>query len=291
MAKLLRLFLLALPLLTAACENFQPYWGRPGGMAPRLAAPPAYRLAVMIPPEALLTDEAARGFAGRLAQALEAAEVPAVTDGPWPLDWRLLITAEAEGDKVTPQYALMDADQKPLGTVGGQVIPARDWSEAAPATLSRIAERDAPKITALLASVEAARKANDPMALLGRPMPKMRFMGVKGAPGDGNDMLAARMRDFLGQQGIVVQDVAQGALYGLVADVTLTPVENNQERVEIQWIVTRADGYELGRVLQLNEVPKGSLGRFWGDVAYVVAQQASAGVRDVISNAGGLPPR
>jgi hypothetical protein len=43
-------------------------------------------------------------------------------------------------------------------------------------------------------------------------------------------------------------------------------------------------GHELGRIVQLNDVAPGSLDRYWGDVALVVAQEAAGGVRDVILN-------
>jgi hypothetical protein len=39
----------------------------------------------------------------------------------------------------------------------------------------------------------------------------------------------------------------------------------------------------------LNEVPAGTLNGLWGDVAFVVAEEASGGIRDVITNAGGFP--
>jgi hypothetical protein len=55
--------------------------------------------------------------------------------------------------------------------------------------------------------------------------------------------------------------------------------------VEIQWIVSRRDGEELGRVLQLNEVPSGRLARFWGDVAFAAANEAAGGVQTIIRNA------
>jgi hypothetical protein len=41
----------------------------------------------------------------------------------------------------------------------------------------------------------------------------------------------------------------------------------------------------LGRVVQVNEVPAGRLNRFWGDIAYVAAEQASGGVQTIIRNA------
>ena len=73
--------------------------------------------------------------------------------------------------------------------------------------------------------------------------------------------------------------------------MTLAPVSRTQQRIEIVWTVSRRDGEDLGRVAQLNEVPAGTLNGFWGDVALVVAEEASGGIRDVVSNAGGFPDR
>ena len=110
-----------------------------------------------------------------------------------------------------------------------------------------------------------------------------------GAPGDGNTTLTAKMQEFLTQRGLVPQNTAEGADYAVEGHVNMAEAPNNQERVEVLWTVTRRDGYELGRVLQMNEVPRGMLNRYWGDVAFVVANEASAGVRDVLSNAGAPP--
>jgi hypothetical protein len=43
-------------------------------------------------------------------------------------------------------------------------------------------------------------------------------------------------------------------------------------------------------VVQLNEIPAGTLDRYWGDVAVVVATEASGGVNDVIRRQTGHVP-
>jgi hypothetical protein len=63
------------------------------------------------------------------------------------------------------------------------------------------------------------------------------------------------------------------------------------QRVEILWIISRRDGQELGRVLQMNEIPSGLLDRHWGDIAFAAAAEAAGGVQRVIENAGGMPAR
>jgi hypothetical protein len=282
----------ALPLLLlGACGDLpQPFRNRPGLEAQRLAVPLAVRLAVPPPQAALLPDEAAHALAEQVATALQAQEVPAVaTATPLPLDWRVEIAAERQGQAVLPRFRLLDADRRPQATTDGAPVPLRDWAEPTPETLSAVAAGAAPALARLLLQVEAARKATDPASLAAGP-PRIRVAGVRGAPGDGNTALAARIREMLGAQGFVVQDSAEGAAYGLEAEVVVTPPARGVQRVEIQWIVSRRDGEELGRVAQLNEVPNGRLSRFWGDIAYAAAEEAADGVRTVVANALGALP-
>ncbi|WP_376095234.1 hypothetical protein ACE7GA_02685 [Roseomonas sp. CCTCC AB2023176] len=283
------LLLVALALLAGCGDLPQPFRGNPGLQARRLAAPPAYRIAVPAPDAALLPDAASTDFAVALAEALDASDVPAVAGPPAPLDWRLTVTADREGASVVPSYVIRDAEDRPMGQARGRPVPLPAWAASAPATLREVAARDAPAVVALLGRGEAARAASVtvPFNGSGGP-PRVRFAGVRGAPGDGNTSLAARMREMLPGRGLVVQDGAEGAAFGLSGEVTMAPAPNGQQRVEIVWTVTRRDGADLGRAVQLNEVPPGTLRGLWGDVAYVVAQEASAAVRDIIANAGGL---
>ncbi len=275
----------------AGCGDLpQPYRGRPGGLADRLAVPLAVRLAVPPPGEALLPESSAAALAEAVTGALQAQELPAVaTATPLPLDWLVEVTAERQGQAVRPRFRLLDADRRPQASTEAQPVPVRDWAEGRPEVFARVAAEAAPALTRLLLQVEAARKQTDPGSLAAGP-PRLRLAGVRGAPGDGNAALAGRMRDFLGNQGFVVQEAADGAQYALEGEVAVVPGTPGNQRVEIQWIVSRRDGHELGRVVQVNEVPQGRLARLWGDVAYVVAEEAADGVRTVVANAQAAPP-
>ncbi|MBO1074051.1 hypothetical protein [Roseomonas marmotae] len=284
---------LALLLVAAACGDLpQPYRGNPGGDAARLALPPAYRIAVPPPTEVMLPDEATKDLAEAMAMALREAEVPASVTTPQPLDLKLSIVvqrADNNRNAVVPRYTLYNADGESLASNTGAPVPLRAWSTAAPAVFKQLGERDAPGIASLLAGIEAARKETHSEALAGKGVPRLRLVPVTGAPGDGNTALTARMQEFLAKRGLVSQNNADGADFAVEGHVNMVDVPGNLQRVEVLWTVTRRDGYELGRVLQMNEVPKGSLNRFWADVAYVVAEEASAGIRDVLSNAGAPP--
>jgi hypothetical protein len=277
------------PLALAACTGLpQPFRGRPGELARRLRQPPGYRVAVPASNMLLLTDEDSASLSRALAQALVASEVPAVAGPGLPLDWQLVAAAERQADQVVPRYALRDADGQALGMLIGQPVPAREWVEGGAALHARLAAETVPRLATLVGRIDAQRRTGDERAVGGGP-PVLRLLPVRGAPGDGNRSLTARMRESLAALGFQVQEEAQGAQFAVQGEVTVVPSGPGQQRVEIVWIVSRRDGEDLGRVLQLNEVPTGTLRGLWGDIAFVVAQEASGGVRDVVFNAGGFP--
>jgi hypothetical protein len=190
-------WVLAALLALGACADIpRPLRGNPGGLAPRLAVPLAIRLAVPPPGEALLPDASARLLSEALSEALQAQDVPAVaTATPLPLDWRLVVTARSQGAQVVPSFAILDADGRSQGVVPATAIPARLWAEAAPETLRDLATQGAPRITQMLLGVQAARASATPAAIAGGPT-RLRLVPVRGAPGDGNQALTSRLREF-----------------------------------------------------------------------------------------------
>ena len=289
----MRRLLAGLALLAlAACGDLpQPFRGNPGGMAGRLAAPPPYRLAVPPPEAALLSGGESEAFARAIAQALLRREVPAAAESPLPLDWRLVVEMRLEGDRVLPRYALFDPDGAPQGVAEGSATRARDWANPSAGLLDDVANDASRRAADLLLRAEAARKSSSPAALTASGPPRLYLLPVRGAPGDGNESLTARMRDSLGDYGILAQDVADGAGFAADGRVNVVPARPRMQRVEILWIISRRDGQELGRVLQMNEIPAGPLDRHWGDIAFAAAAEAAGGVQRVLENAGGMPAR
>lgn len=282
---------LLLPLLAAACAPIRLPWReapKPDPGAALLARPPAARIAIPPPPAAGLDDAGSNQFARELAAALLGRELPAVAGPGRRGDWTLAVTAEIRGSQVVLDYAIEDEEGRPRGAIRSTTpVDAGRWSGAGEAVLRDAAGDAAPRIAELIARVEAASRAGTggaqaaatagPRALL--------FTGVTGAPGDGNQSLARAIRSALAENGVVLTETKAGAGASLTGEVAVAPHSAREERVEIVWTVVRSDGEELGKVVQLNTVPKGTLGRRWGDVAFVVAQEAAAGVRDVIRRA------
>ena len=256
-------------------------------MAERLAQPPPSRLAILPPEQSLLPDAGANAWAGAVADALRTEEVPATTDSTHGRgDWRLVLSAEVRGADVVPSYAVQNPSGEAQGVSEGAPVSTAAWAGGDPAVLKAAAVQAAPGIASLLSQIEAARRQSDPNSLLNRPA-RIYFTGVSGAPGDGNSSLPLQMRAKLGAMGLVVQDAATGADFSLAGQVQTAPGAKGTMRIELQWIVSDSKGEERGRIVQLNEVPPGTLDRYWGDVAVAVADEAAGGVRDVVLNASG----
>lgn len=273
--------MLALVALLAGCGDLpRPFQGSPGATATRLSQPPPARLAVIPPANALLTRQGAAVFAKAIADQLTDEGVPAVAMAtPHDGDWRLVVTAEVESGAVKPTYTVIDPNGRTAGTTFSQPVSAAAWGAGTQGALEKAAADAAPVITAMLTRIEASRRQSDPNSLYNRQA-RIAVPDVTGAPGDGNTQLARRMREQLTKLDLLVTDASPD--FTVKGQVLAVPIAGKMQRIEIQWIVNDASGEERGRLIQLNEIPTGTLDRFWGDVATVVAQEAGAGVKDVV---------
>lgn len=284
------LFLSLSSMGLSACGDLpEPFLGNPGATARKLAQPLTPLLAVPPGSDTLLPDAANQQLATQIATALQATEVPAMVRAPEKTDWRLITRAERDGDTVTPLFSVRDPQGKEQGVAEGEKVPLQNWANADPALLGQIAAEAAPRIGAVLTGIRLAHDKADPGSLYNRPA-KVLVAPVTGAPGDGDVTLTQQMRARLAVLGPVVLTTAAGADFVVQGDVKVVPIPKRQERVEIQWSVRTANGDERGRVVQLNEIPAGTLSHYWGDVAVVVATEASSGVNDVILRQSGKDP-
>jgi hypothetical protein len=280
----------ALLLALAACVPVpHPFAGPPTGETARLVQPPPPRLAVPVPANALLTDADAKAFATDLAEALLGNEVPAQAAIAKSADWRLVATAEMRQAQVIPHYAIVNPAGVTIAHIDGLPEPAASWARGDAGVLQSAAQDVAPKLADLLTSIDAAEKQNDPHSLYHRPA-EVAVLGVTGAPGDGDSSLAHQLRLQLPQLGVIVANDAKAADFTIGGEVRIAPAEAGNSRVEIQWQMRDASGHDLGRIVQINEVPSGTLDQYWGDIAIVVAQQAALGMREVMEKQRHPPP-
>jgi hypothetical protein len=279
----------ALVAVTGCGDYPEPFLGNPGGAAMQLRQPPDPRLAIPTPQTALLSDGASQQFAVALAQRLQQAEVPAYAQPASRTDWRLVVSAQDHGQNVVPIYTVLNPQGQPQGSVQGKPVETAAWAAATPGTLTQAAADAAPDIDSLLTSIEMGIMRADPNSLYNR-VAKVEVPTVTGAPGDGDFALTKEMRDKLAALGPHVQTSEAGSDFVVQGQVRMVPIAGGQQRVEIQWIIKNAKAREVGRVIQLNNIPAGTLDHYWGDVAMVVAQQASGGVNEVIRRQSGHEP-
>lgn len=281
---------LLLCLALSACGDLpEPFLGNPGATARRLSQPVSALLAVPPGSDTLLPDTANRQLAEQIAKALQATEVPAMVRAPDKNDWRVITRAQIDGDFVRPQFSVQNPQGKQEGIAEGEKIPVKVWADAEPAMLQQVATDAAPQIGAVLSRIRLAEDKANPDSLYNRPA-KVDVAEVTGAPGDGDASLTQQMRSRLAVLGPVVVTKPDGADFVVQGQVRVVPIPRHQERVEIQWIIKTASGDERGRVVQLNEIPAGTLDHYWGDVAVVVATEASRGINDVIRRQSGHEP-
>ncbi len=277
-------------LVLSACGDLpEPFLGNPGATARRLAQPPPPLLAVPPGEDTLLPDAANQELANQIAMALQATEVPALVRKPMATDWRLITRAQRDGDSVKPMFSVQDPQGKEEGSAEGEAVTLADWAAASPTLMHQVAAEAAPRIGAVLTSIRVAHDKADPNSLYNRSA-RVLVADVTGAPGDGNEALTRQMRSRLAVLGPVVLTTPTGADFVVQGQVVVAPEPKRQERIEIQWIVKTASGDERGRVVQLNEIPAGTLDHFWGDVAVVVAAEASNGVNDIVQRQSGHEP-
>jgi hypothetical protein len=273
--------LVLLLLLTSCGDLPEPFLGNPGPTGRILAQPPAPRLAVPPPTTALLPDADDSVMADTLASALQTQKVPAIAGPAQPRDWKLLTSARLQGLSVIPEFTVVDPAGAERGIAEGAPVPAALWSTASAATLQDSVTEAAPRIALMLTNIETAIERANPNSLYNRPA-RVMVADVAGAPGDGDRALTDQMRLRLAALGPIVQTTLTNADFEVDGHVRVVPIANRKQRVEIQWIVKSAAGDERGRVIQLNEIPAGSLSRNWGDVAVEVATEAAGGVDDVL---------
>lgn len=290
----MRLHLLALavlPLLASCGDLPQPFRGNPGDAARRLAASPPVppRLIVPAPGTALLSDDGSKALAVLLARDLQMREVPAYAEAGSPSDWVLAVTARYQGEAIVPVYTVRTPQGRDAGSLQGTPVPIAAWATGTLPMLEQVAGDAAPRLTAMLTGLNTSLQKADPNSLLNRSA-RVAVPDVTGAPGDGNTALTRLMRAHLSGLGEAVQTDPKDADFVVQGRVRVVAIGGGQERVEIQWIVSSPTAGERGRVVQLNDVPAGSLAHAWADVAEAVTEQASGGVRDVVLRQSGREP-
>jgi hypothetical protein len=110
----------------------------------------------------------------------------------------------------------------------------------------------------------------------------LAYVTVAGAPGDGEQALAAALSRQLAARGVGTATAFQANVYEVQGTVRMAPVGKGKESVTIVWVVFGPDGAQLGVTRQKKDVRKSSLERKWGAVANAAAAAAAADIVKLI---------
>jgi len=107
---------------------------------------------------------------------------------------------------------------------------------------------------------------------------RFAYVTVAGAPGDGEEALAASLSRKLAAIGLAPATAFQVDVYEVQGTVRVAPAAKGKESVTIVWVVLDPDGQQLGVVRQMRDVRKGSLDKRWGPAADAAAEAAASDI-------------
>jgi hypothetical protein len=224
------------------------------------------------------------GVAGPLAEimagALRQANILATTGSA--IKSAFLLEGEAaftpaSGDEGTLSVAWTVTDGE--GEVVKQLdtkraFPALAWQSGARVHLNALVADVAPKIA-------ASFKRNTPQVVQAA-RPTIGVVAVEGAPGDGNKALKNAFEAVFKNAGIPLAEDPSLAAIQVFGKVKVSPGSDNLENIEIDWVLRRPDGSEIGALKQRNAIKNGAASATWGPLAYDVTFAMIDSVADIL---------
>ncbi|MGB0671898.1 MAG: SPOR domain-containing protein [Rhodospirillales bacterium] len=167
------------------------------------------------------------------------------------------------------------------------LVPLNAWLSEDPAAVVQLVAEGAGAINNLMQDNPEIVRAQpkDDTATQG---PRIALGGVTGAPGDGNDALAAAMARALRGVGVTVTPNSTEADFLLTGVVAVTApqggAKNKTQQISINWSVTGRGGKNAGATNQNNTIPAGSLDGTWGAIAGHAAAAVAPGIKQILDD-------
>jgi hypothetical protein len=114
------------------------------------------------------------------------------------------------------------------------------------------------------------------------PHPPSTYVSVAGAPGDGEQALAAALGRRLEALGIKQATAFESDVYDVQGTVRVSPAPGGKETITIIWVLLAPNGNQLGVTRQTKEVKKGSLNKKWGRAADAAASAAASDIAQLL---------
>jgi hypothetical protein len=110
----------------------------------------------------------------------------------------------------------------------------------------------------------------------------LAYVTVAGAPGDGDQALAAALSRQLEARGLKQATAFQANIYEVQGTVRVTPAAKGKETIVIVWVLLGPDGNQIGVTRQTKDIRKGSLDKAWGKAAEAAAGAAAQDIVKLI---------
>ena len=107
----------------------------------------------------------------------------------------------------------------------------------------------------------------------------LAYVTVAGAPGDGDQALAAALSRQLEARGLKPATAFQANIYEVQGTVRVTQAAKGKETIVIVWVLLGPDGNQIGVTRQTKDIRKGSLDKAWGNAA---GAAAGAAAQDIV---------
>lgn len=112
----------------------------------------------------------------------------------------------------------------------------------------------------------------------------IRAIYLPAIAGDKTGELHASLKQVLIAGGWPVLSAARADALKIEGKMTIAPPKGASQLVSLDWVVSRPDGVEAGRVNQANQVPAGSLDQGWGETAQYAAEAAAEGMAKLVQS-------
>lgn len=208
-----------------------------------------------------MSPERAQSLEVALIDAFAFAHIPATTGAELVNGHQLLGRRYLDGDMEAFRWTLSSKYGEKIGEGIGLAVAGLSDREIVKILASQVSD----EISALL-------KPENMQALqVAGLTASVAIVSVKGAPGDGDEVLPKALQLMLQEANIsTVSDPALAILH-VFGNVELINEEDGGEKIRIDWVFKYPTGEELGRIAQENNIQPGSLTHKWRDSAYDVA--------------------
>ena len=181
-------------------------------------------------------------------------------------------------------------------------VDGKLWRSAAAAAFEPMAAGIVARISGLLqeevklakpavATPAVAPQAGTPESGGKRFQPAVLVKPVRGAPGDGNELLTRAVKAALRSSRVLTTDDPGQARLVLAGSVKVDSSAAGPRKIAIVWTVSTPDGTEMGKASQENRVPEDAAAGKWNRLSIMAVAAAIDGIERILRSAAAKLPQ